>query len=342
VKSDRLILGSAPAEAVPQLKSSSFPDSLTEAKERISKLETTLQTLKEEMTKMDSALQLATESLIAQQRLQMAESRVTKAIASTTLTAGPQAQTSTGSHWLELFLSALLGGGISAALIHLFTLRANARKGESSPNSGQSSPVSTQPEVAESGPVKRPIYASERNVPAVRTKTEEAEEFPSSPSQAQSVELSFDDDNAVLNLAEIMLAYGRLEGATETLAAHIQETSPDNFLPWRMLLDLYHRSNLRADFDNLSAKIRTRFNVQIPNWEQTTPPASGLMSLESFPHVISRITDEWGTQNCLNYLYDLAHNTRTGQRSGFPLEVVEEIALLMRILEDAYGAKRTG
>lgn len=342
VKSDRLILGSAPAEAVPQLKSSSFPDAQTEAKERISKLETTLQTLKEEMAKMDSALQLATESLIAQQRLQMAESRAAKAIASATLTAVPQADTSNGSHWLELILSALLGGGISAALIHLFTRRANTRKGESTAKSGQSSLVLTQQDVAESGPAILPTHARQNNATAVHTKSEEAEEFPSSPSRTPSIELRYDDDNAVLNLAEIMLAYGRLEGATETLAAHIEETSPDNFLPWRMLLDLYHRSNLRADFENLSAKIRTRFNVQVPNWEQGTPPASGLMSLESFPHVISHITDNWGTQDCLNYLHDLAHNTRTGQRSGFPLEVVEEIALLMRILEDAYGAKRTG
>jgi hypothetical protein len=39
----------------------------------------------------------------------------------------------------------------------------------------------------------------------------------------------------------------------------------------------------------------------------------------------------------MDYLYDLVHDNRDGQRSGFPLEVVEEIVLLMLVLEEAYG-----
>ncbi|MGB4854740.1 MAG: hypothetical protein WBP37_04240, partial [Candidatus Dechloromonas phosphoritropha] len=57
-------------------------------------------------------------------------------------------------------------------------------------------------------------------------------------------------------------------------------------------------------------------------------------------HVITRLTATWGTQNCLDYLYRLVHDNREGQRSGFPLEVVEEIVLLMLILESAYGLER--
>jgi len=44
----------------------------------------------------------------------------------------------------------------------------------------------------------------------------------------------------------------------------------------------------------------------------------------------------------MDYLDKLVHDTRDGQRSGFPLEVVEEIVLLMLILEDAYGLQHAG
>jgi len=42
----------------------------------------------------------------------------------------------------------------------------------------------------------------------------------------------------------------------------------------------------------------------------------------------------------MDYLYQLVHDNRAGQRSGFPLEVVEEIVLLLLVLEAAYGLQR--
>ena len=43
----------------------------------------------------------------------------------------------------------------------------------------------------------------------------------------------------------------------------------------------------------------------------------------------------------MDYLYELVHDNRDGQRSGFPLKVVEEIVLLMLVLEDGYGLQQT-
>ena len=42
----------------------------------------------------------------------------------------------------------------------------------------------------------------------------------------------------------------------------------------------------------------------------------------------------------MDYLNNLIHDNRDGQRAGFPLEVVEEIVLLLLILESAYGLRR--
>jgi hypothetical protein len=49
-------------------------------------------------------------------------------------------------------------------------------------------------------------------------------------------------DDSAIALAEIMLTFGRVQGAAETLAQHIEESSPNNPRPWLMLLDLYRRS----------------------------------------------------------------------------------------------------
>ena len=134
-----------------------------------------------------------------------------------------------------------------------------------------------------------------------------------------------------------MLSFGRIRGAAETLAMHIEESSPDNIQPWTMLLDLYRRGDMKPEFDKLAARMRTKFNVLIPTWEFSTAPVSGLKSLEDYAHVVWRITNSWGTKDCLDYLYQLAHDNRQGTRSGFPLEVIEEIALLMHVLDKAYG-----
>jgi len=137
-----------------------------------------------------------------------------------------------------------------------------------------------------------------------------------------------------------MLSFGRIRGAAETLATYIDESSPTHIRPWLMLLDLYRRGNMREEFETLAPRVAERFNAHIPAWEDTPNPVTGLKSLEDYAHIVWRLVHTWGSQACLDYLYDLVKDTRTGQRSGFPLEVVEEIAFLMRILEEGYGLQR--
>ena len=161
-------------------------------------------------------------------------------------------------------------------------------------------------------------------------------------SDKKAVDVDFDDGNSALELAEIMLSFGRIHGAAETLAQHIEENAPDNIQPWSMLLDLYRRGDMRAEFETLATRMRNKFNVHVNAWEDSSTPVSGLKSLEDYAHVVWRINHSWGTQDCLDYLFDLVHDNRAGTRGGFPLEVVEEIALLMRVLEEGYGLRRRG
>jgi hypothetical protein len=137
-----------------------------------------------------------------------------------------------------------------------------------------------------------------------------------------------------------MLTFGRHQAAAETLARHIEESAPSNPRPWLMLLDLYRRANLRGEYTRLQPAISQRFNLAAPAWEDLHSPAGELKSLEDYPHALQRVTANWGTDSCMDYLDRLIHDTRDGLRGGFPLEVIEEIVLLQLLLEDGYGIRR--
>lgn len=329
-RSDRLVLGAAPEDVRPLGRAASASD----VEERVQKLENTIRQLNEELDKMNRVLALTTQALTTQQKLQ--QLNPPPAPPAPALAVAHPADAPGDSNWLELLLSALLGSGIAIGIAQfLGRKRASPTEAELPLALASHRPEMAAPKAA--GPAATAVE-QQAPLPPVAVDNDEAVDS----TQTEVGDASLSDDRSVLELAEMMLAYGRVQGAADTLAAHIEATSPDNILPWSMLLDLYRRGGMREEFETLAALMDQRFNVHLPAWSETTTPVSGLKSLEDYAHIIWRTTHTWGTQSCLDYLYALARDTRAGQRSGFPLEVIEEIALLMRILEDAYGLQRTG
>ena len=345
-KADRLVLGLPPEDIVPQSKAIQLPASASEVENRMLKLETTLSTLNQEVDKLNSALALATEALATQQQLMTAQNlqNPSSSEGSVHVVTPTQPPTMTSSHnnWLELLISALVGGGIAAGIARLLSPRgargsidALAADREALPRGSTGSVIGEASTAGSSTlPVIAPTPSLAVDIP-VETSPVALEE-----QDDETVSVDFNDGNSALALAEIMLTFGRIQGAAETLAMHIEEKSPDNIQPWAMLLDLYRRSDMRAEFESLAATMCSRFNVRIPSWEESPTPISGLKSLEDYAHIVWRITNCWGKQECMDYLYELVHDNRAGNRSGFPLEVIEEIALLMGTLEEGYGLCR--
>ena len=340
---DRIVLGAAPDEIRPEVKPSLAKASAGEVEERMLKLETTLNLLNQEVEKLNTALALTTEALVAQQQLMTAQSQQVPGSDSAALRAAPPpapAATASGN-WLELLLSALIGGGVAAGLAHFITRRKTSRLSDElslASIAHAAPPVNVAAERAPLTPqADEPVKPAPPPAPAVDIPLDAA---PADEERVNAVNVDFNDGNSALELAEIMLSFGRIRGAAETLAMHIEENSPDNIQPWTMLLDLYRRSDMRAEFESLATTMRGRFNVRIPSWDETPPPVSGLKSLEDYGHIVWRITNCWGEQECMDYLCELVHDNRAGNRSGFPLEVIEEIALLMRTLEEGYGLRR--
>lgn len=331
---DKLVIGEAPSQLRPGEAGVAQRAHIAEMEERMLKMETTLHTLNAEVSKLNDALTLTTEALVTQNKLQLAQN-IQPVSVQAQLPAAPARTPPSHDNWLELLLSALAGGGISAGLA-AFLGRRKAHNGNAE------MPLAFagyQPE----------IQVTHSDAPAPASHTQEAPRsnidiplsepsvMPSDNTIAQDINL--DENDSALELAEIMLSFGRVRGAAETLALYIEEAAPDNIQPWLMLLDLYRRGDMKQEFEALAPSITRKFNLHIADWDQHTTPVSGLKALEDYAHITLRVVQSWGQQSCLDYLYELVHDNRSGRRGGFPLEVVEEIVLLMHVLENGYGLK---
>jgi pilus assembly protein FimV len=364
-KTDRIVLGAPPTELRPGEKATAAKGMAPEAEQRIVQLESTLSLLNEEVDRLNKALALTAETLAAQQKLQAAQAALqqqnTAAPAPVASVPGPvpaaaPADSPAGGNWLELLLSALAGGAIAAGLARIF-----AGQRQRNPEAELPLAVSTYRPPAPANPPTPPAIETPVDINLDATDSgkspqmaagldlDTAEKLPaageaSTPADvatpAKSKEISLSEGDSLIELAEIMLSFGRVRGAADTLAQYIEENSPANIQPWLMLLDLYRRSSMPAEFENLAQRISQRFNVQAPVWGDSEGPQPGLKSLEDYAHVTGRVTTLWPTQEAMNLLNELVHENRGGARAGFPLEVIEEIVLLMHLLEDGYGLKR--
>ena len=182
-------------------------------------------------------------------------------------------------------------------------------------------------ETLEPRPPSQPVRAMEFT-PGIGAKAIESEAF--------SVE-QHDSFDHVMELAEVMLAFGRSGQAIDALSQHIRDNPRQSVDPWFKLLDLYYQSSQRTEFEALAADLHKHYNIAIIEWDQfASSPASSLqdgpLTLESLPHIMSRLTENWGTPAGLDYINKLLADNRGGQRLGFSIPVVRDILLLRDIL----------
>ena len=334
--SDRVLLGAPPEDIKPGEKAVPPKASKEEFDARMARMEETIKLLNTQIEALDKALALTAETLALRQKLQVAEAATGTLPAPVAKPVEPPPPPPNDNNWLEILLSALAGGLVAGGFAHLLSRRREQRMAPSQPLAMPREPV-VKREFAEVKPAAAGIASSSAAPEPVDIAPEV---FSRAPEDVKQINVEFNHDESAIALAEIMLSFGRPQGATETLARHIDETASDNPRPWLMLLDLYQRSGLKDDYMRLLPAMRSKFNVQPPSWEELRVPVSGLKSLEDYQHIVARITATWGSQEGMDYLYELVHDNRDGQRSGFPLEVVEEIVLLLLVLEAGYGLQR--
>jgi len=161
--------------------------------------------------------------------------------------------------------------------------------------------------------------------------------------------------NPVMELADIMLSFGRVKGAAQALQEYIDNNPQEALQPWIRLMDVYRMAGMRAEFETVARNLNQNFNVEVQHWEPVSPvvsrrsidlvldetvPAVGASpaeakpeSIEDMPRLMHAITELWGTGDVVGYLYQLLRDNRGGKRVGFALAVVEEILFLVELKE---------
>lgn len=149
-----------------------------------------------------------------------------------------------------------------------------------------------------------------------------------------------DEQDSALELAEIMMSFGRTQGAAETLADYIRNNPRQAVKPWLKLLEVYHVAGMRAEFEVLTRQLNKTFNVKMIGWNDFKSVRSAPDTLEQMPHLIQQLQAIWRTQEAQVYIHQILRDNRNGTREGFPLVVVEELLLLLAILDDELGTYR--
>lgn len=170
------------------------------------------------------------------------------------------------------------------------------------------------------------------------------------PIDTASIDEHF-EANPVMELADIMLSFGRVKGAAQALQEYIDNSPQEALQPWIRLMDIYRMAGMRAEFEAVAANLNKNFNVEIQQWDpvqsMSDSPVIDLVlddigasllasrpkSLEDMPRIIDMVCELWPTGDVVGYLYQLLRDHRGGKRLGFTLPVVEEILFLVELKE---------
>lgn len=158
------------------------------------------------------------------------------------------------------------------------------------------------------------------------------------PSSLLHIDDAVEEHDSAVELAEIMMSFGRVHGAAETLADFIRANPKQAVKPWVKLLEVYRSANMRVEFDALAQQLNKTFNVKAVCWEEFDEVARADDTLEKMAHITHRIIDTWGTRGCQAYIYTLLRDNRKGTRQGFPIGIVDDLLCLSGVLETLMGA----
>lgn len=158
--------------------------------------------------------------------------------------------------------------------------------------------------------------------------------------------------NPVMELAEIMLSFGRVKGAAQALQEFIDSNPEESLQPWIRLMDVYRMAGMRSEFERVAAELNQHFNVEIQLWDELKPPPQPeegggeipaiephewprqnrkASTLEEAEHIADRLVSLWPGKESAEFLDQLLRSNRGGLRSGFARPVVEEIMFLIEL-----------
>ncbi|MDE2441209.1 MAG: hypothetical protein KGP14_09300, partial [Betaproteobacteria bacterium] len=149
--------------------------------------------------------------------------------------------------------------------------------------------------------------------------------------------------NPVMELADIMLSFGRVKGAAQALQEFIDHNPQEALQPWIRLMEVYRMAGMRAEFENVARNLNQHFNVEVLNWDGSAVEvgvgavavAPRPQSIEDMPRLMHTVVELWDSGDVVGYLYQLLRDNRGGQRQGFAMPVVDDVLFLIELKETA-------
>jgi hypothetical protein len=161
--------------------------------------------------------------------------------------------------------------------------------------------------------------------------------------------------NPVMELAEIMLSFGRVKGAAQALQEYIDSNPQEALKPWIRLMEVYRMAGMRKEFEKVARDLNKNFNVEVQRWEQavepesegpvdvildTEPEAAGnrlaggkIEGIEGMPAITEQVLIRWNDGSVIEYMNQLLRDNRGGTRLGFSLPVISDILFLVELKE---------
>ncbi len=146
----------------------------------------------------------------------------------------------------------------------------------------------------------------------------------------------FNNDNNILDHADVFLSHGRTSLAIQLLQNHLIEHPKKSVTEWLFLLDLLAKDNMQAMYEQTALECKEHFNIRIADF--SNDEGSAKQRLEDFPRLIAGLEDIWGTPAAQVYLDDLIYNSRLETRVGFEKSVLEELLLLKNIAHESVNS----
>lgn len=153
-----------------------------------------------------------------------------------------------------------------------------------------------------------------------------------------------EEGELLLEQAKIYVNLGRDDNAIQLLKAHITAAPTSALQHWLYLLNIYRDTDQKEAFEESAKALHQTFNVVMPQWEKISTvdefyaPAH---TLEEYDYIVNKVTMLWADcekeadkmLQTKRYLDKLLTDTRDHQRTGFSMDVFEEIVFLRDMLD---------
>jgi hypothetical protein len=224
-----------------------------------------------------------------------------------------------------------LFGGLGLAALLLVALLRRARGGDEGARVITAPPTATATLLEQGESRKGRARAEESGLSSGAT-TGKPDARPGWPASTESSPV--EEHKSAVELADIMMSFGRVNGAADTLAEFIRGNPREAVTPWLKLLEVYRAAGMHAEFDAIAGELNKTFNVTRVSWDNYDALRASRMSIEDLPHIAEALQKSWRTAACQRYLQQLLRDNRNGTRAGFPFAVIDEILTLTAILEE--------